>query len=351
MKQFYNINEDNVTSFNKLCRTECLLKYSFLEQSNSFYSCVYKSTNSIYSKIPYISITNNYLSDTENNSVVCINFQGEDFWFDNLIITKPGNIWNDHKESVKYANGILARDPSACSLVIIAKNKTNQKKLIITRCVVTSATASSNLSYTEFKNIVDIMKNQSTKKDENYILCSDNLNSNITNLNLNNFIPDDSIYYYFPIFISGTSYYNIIYRATSAIKITNDIKQDLENLFPAETSVSQPTRIKLPIANNHVYISENSAVNNLMEGEAQDGIYITCQPTNQDGVLLEEGVSTAPKGFEYDFNIDDLTGGSTNWLVAAVVGVSIMLIVLKIAEAVFTGTSKGLQKVLSGKEN
>lgn len=350
MKQFYNIDEDNVNSFNKLCRTECLLKYSFLEQSNSFLSCVYKSTDSIYSNMPYISITNSYLSDTQNNSVVCINFQGEDFWFDNLIITKPGNIWNDHTESVKYANGILARDPSACSLVIIAKNKTNKKKLIITRCVVTSATASSNLSYTDFKNIVDVMTNQPKKQHENYILCKDRFNSNIPNLNLNNFIPDDSIYYYFPLSISsGTSYYNIIYQAKSAIKITNEIKKKLENLFPNETSVSQPSRIKLPTASRHVYISENPAINNLMEGEAQDGIYISCQPTNQDGVLLEEGVSTAPTGFDYEFNIDDLTGdASKNWLVAAVVGISIMIIILKIAEAVFSGTSKTIQKAFSG---
>ena len=323
----YNIDEDAVNSKNIKCGTECLFKYNFQEQSTSYKACINDtSTNEI--KMPYIKITNEFLSNTSNTGIIAVNFQTKNYWFDSLYLTKPGFIFTESKISaLNFKNNIQEVDSSACSLAIVCTTGNNNYltivQTIIPRQSVTNTTRGSTLN----NLIMDIQNSVLRSNDKKIPDCSqDSLGFAISNVSINGLIPQYDDFFFYSDVENSTTYNLIAFSASKPILINNAAVKVLEGYFSKSVSTQAPGIYQsLPGPNKTVFKSSQKPINNLSEGE--EDIYIKCQPTDQEGEILVSGQSVAP--VEQQFDLGSALNLDNNWFTSAMMGILIMLVIIK----------------------
>ena len=339
------INNDNK------CSTECLLRINFLEQSTSFRTCIQDNSSNAL-KVPYIQITNNFLSNTSNTGSIAINFQNNNYWFDSIYLTKPGFISFDYIISGLYEKGILDScanilDISASTLLIVCKNEANNY-LTIVQSVLNRTSIQSSTPATTLTNIINnISSNLIANNNVNFkdAASCGTAELTISTININNLIPMNNTYFYYS--NNPNNHYIIMPGDRPIILETNTIKK-LNNFFSNNLNtnkreVSNFTTIpSFSSGTNIVFVSSVNPSKGLLEGE--DDIYISCQPTNQEGTIL---VSDSSVGSKEDpstlqnilsFNLQDGTYNSA--FSNGILGIIIMLIIIKGGEFILKNTSK-----------
>jgi len=345
----YSIDVDKVRGANIKCGTECLFKYNFQEQSTSFKSCLsFTDTPGNTLKMPYINITNEFLSNTANTGTIAVNFQNDNYWFNGAYITKPGNLFMNFKMNSVYEPDVLAQDPSACSLLIVCYNG-NNSYLTIVQNIVPRQSVMSNSRGTVLTNIINDIDRILNVNDISFNskLCGDGGSSlPISTVNFNNLIPSDDNFFFYGQ-QSASIYYNyIIFSPIKPILITNSVEKILEAFFKSSsgsstsTTITPPTYIALPGTSNttRVYTSSQPPINNLSEGE--DDIYIKCQPTDQEGNILVSGQSVAPQLEQ--FNLNSILDGNNNLFTSAILGIFIMIVIIKGGELILKNGTRTL---------
>ena len=345
----YSIDVDKVRGANIKCGTECLFKYNFQEQSTSFKSCLsFTDTPGNTLKMPYINISNEFLSNTANTGTIAVNFQNDNYWFNGAYITKPGNLFMNFKMNSVYEPDVLAQDPSACSLLIVCYNG-NNSYLTIVQNIVPRQSVMSNSRGTVLTNIINDIDRILNVNDISFNskLCGDGGSSlPISTVNFNNLIPSDDNFFFYGQ-QSASIYYNyIIFSPIKPILITNSVEKILEAFFKSSsatstsTTITPPTYISLPGTSNttRVYTSSQPPINNLSEGE--DDIYIKCQPTDQEGNILVSGQSVAPQLEQ--FNLNSILDGNNNLFTSAILGIFIMIVIIKGGELILKNGTRTL---------
>ena len=334
----YMFDQTITQNNNKICKTECLLKYNFQENSSSFKTCL----NYLDLKFPYINITNEFLKNTDNTGTIAVNFQKKNYWFDTLCISKPGRLYIDYKVSGIYnENGVLKTelDASACSLVIICKDSSAKNYLIMSQLVIGRPSSSSNPASTEITNIINNIKHQfdNDPSRDNKYECDQP--KSISSINLNNFINVNQKYFYYNTTKEGIAHHNIIFNGLLPIQISNNSINDMNSLYNDISFNDAPINtVDIPKNNKLVFISSQPPINNLSEGD--DDIYIKCQPTNQEGEILVSGKSISPEtsGFNLDsFNFDEAL--NKNLFTTAALGIVLMMLILKGGELIFKNST------------
>lgn len=338
------LNQNKALLNNKICKTECLLKFNFIEQSTSFKACL-NNNDSIIENPPNIQITNEFLSNTTNTGTMAVNFQTMNYWFNSLYITKPGYLYIDYIVEGLYDNGVLntTNDASACSLTIECIDSSKKNYLLITQLIVKKASISSTPSSTELNNLINNIKSVLDANDISFnnISCTDSQTVSLSTVNLNNFIPTTNKFFYHTYKDdNGNTFHNIMFNSILPINISNNNLTYINNFYDQSYttnksifSSNQYNILRIPNNINSVFISSQLPINNLSEGE--DDIYIKCQPTNQEGEVLVSGTSIAPLELP-SFNLDDAIG--KNLFVSAALGIVVMIIILKGGELLFKNT-------------
>jgi len=333
----YNLNEDTVNSNNYKCGTECLFKFNFQEQSTSYTACMMDvSSVRNYLGLPSVRISNDFLSNTNNPGVIAVNFQNNNYWFDNIYITRPGNRLFDYTNSIYPPPGINASpiDASASSLLIVCKNNNGKSKLIVQQNVISRETPPSNSGGSVLSSIINSISN--TEKSSggsdasfNNVVCGGQNLVSLSSINVNNLIPTSRKFFYYEQKTNDITYYFIIFSALSPIIISETVNQNLNSFFATSSTTTSLSRITLPPSSstsiNRVFISSKNPINSLSDGE--ENIYIQCQPTDQEGNILVSGDSVAPQ--QDPFNLNDIMGDNKSMFTAAIMGIVIMIIIVK----------------------
>lgn len=329
-KTNYRINEDTAKSNNLTCGTECLFKFDFQEQSKSFKACLLDSSaNNL--NMPYINITNEYLSNTSNTGTAAVNFQTQSYWFNSIYITKPGHLFMDSKISGIYRTSVLTTDPSACSLLIVCYNGENSYLTIVQNILPKSSISTNTRTSTLTDIIVDI--NQSLLFNDvsfnSYKCPADSIP--VKTINTNNLIPRSNPFFYYSQQSTSVTFNYIIIGGEYPINITTDTMKIIENFYTQSSGLpsvtySPPTYVDLPRTTDKVFISSQPPINNIYEGE--DNIYIKCQPTDQEGNILVSGQSVSPSELD-QFNFASLVDFNNNIFTSAILGIFIMVVIIK----------------------
>lgn len=343
----YSIDEDKIKNDKDLkCGTECLFKFNFQEQSTSYKACVSLRDNDII--IPHISITNQFLSNTQNTGTIAVNFQNDNYWFDTIYITKPGHLLMDNKIAGMYDTKVSSSDPSACSLIIVCYNGNNNYVTIVQNIIPRQSVVNNSRGSVITELLRDIT-NRSSRADISFNskICSetDSSSLSISPININNLIPTNDEFFFYPKESSSFTYNYLVFSASKPILITNAMAEILGNFFTPDTtssaSSSQLSEILLPVTSSSspsVFMSSQSPINNLAEGE--DDIYIQCQPTNEEGEMLVSGESATTPTEE--LNLGSMLDLNNNWFTSAVLGVVIMLIIIKGGEFLLSNGTRAL---------
>ena len=338
-KNFYIIDEDRVNSDKKICGTECLFKYNFQEQSTSYKACI-SDTSINHLKMPYIKISNEYLSTTTNTGVIAVNFQNNNYWFDGIYITKPGYIFTESKIQNVFPDNIVSIDSSACSLVIVCTTGKNNF-LTIVQTIIPRQSITSNNRNTTLNNIIMDIDNR-TKTDDKPIpdCAADGLT--VATVNINNLIPHYDDFFFYPDDNKSTTFNLIAFSASKTpILISNATEKILEDFFSETANLPLLSSFyqSLPgTTSKIVFKSSQKPINNLSEGE--DDIYIKCQPTDQEGEILVSGQSIAP--VEQQFDLGSMLNIDNNWFTSAMMGILIMLVIMKGTELLLKSGTRGI---------
>lgn len=337
----YNIDEDTVNSNNIKCGTECLFKYNFQEQSTSYKACINDtSTNEL--KMPYIKITNEFLSNTSNTGIIAVNFQNKNYWFDSLYITKPGFIFTESQISaLNFKNNIREVDSSACSLAIVCTTGNNNYLTIVQTIIPRQSVTNTRRGSTLNNLIMDIQNSVLRSNDKKIPDCtSDSLGFTISTVSINGLISEYDDFFFYSNVENGTTYNLIAFSASKPILINNATIKVLEGYFSQSVS-TQGSGIyqSLPGSNKKtVFKSSQKPINNLSEGE--DDIYIKCQPTDEEGEILVSGQSVAP--VEQQFDLGSALNLDNNWFTSAMMGILIMLVIIKGTEFLLKSGTRGV---------
>lgn len=322
----YKINEDTVRSNNLKCGTECSFKFDFQEQSKSFKACLLDTSRNNLN-MPYINITNEYLSNTANTGLAVANFQTQSYWFNSIYITRPGYLFMESKVSGIYNTSVLTTDSSACSLLIVCYNGENSYLTIVQNIIPKSSVSTNNRTSTLTDIILDI--NQSLIFNDTsfnaYRCQSDSIP--VRTININNLIPRSNTFLYYSHQSSAITSNYIIIGAEYSINITNETMKIMEDFYTQPSyGLPPPTYTDLPTRTEKIFISSQPPINNIYEGE--DNIYIKCQPTDQEGNILVSGQSVSPSELQ-QFNLSALIDVNNNIFTSAILGIFIMVVIIK----------------------
>ena len=340
---FYKIDEDRVNSDKKICGTECLFKYNFQEQSTSYKACISDTSSNIL-KMPYLKISNEYLSTTTNTGVIAVNFQNNNYWFDGIYITKPGYIFTESKIADVFPDNIVSIDSSACSLVIVCTTGKNNF-LTIVQTIIPRQSITSNNRNTTLNNIIMDIDNTLKKENKPIPDCTaDGLT--VATVNINNLIPQYDDFFFYPDDNTRTTFNLIAFSASKPILISNATEKILEDFFSETANLPGPLSSSfyqtLPgtgtTTSKIVFKSSQKPINNLSEGE--DDIYIKCQPTDQEGETLVSGQPIAP--VEQQFDLGSMLNIDNNWFTSAMMGILIMLVIMKGTEILLKSGTRGI---------
>jgi hypothetical protein len=348
--KIYSIDEDKIKNDKDLkCGTECLFKFNFQEQSTSYKACVSLTDNDI--KIPHVSITNQFLSNTQNTGTIAVNFQNDNYWFDSIYITKPGQLLMDNKIAGMYDKKVSSSDLSACSLLIVCYNG-NNKYVTIVQNIISRQSVVNNSRGSVITEVIRDITNRSSRADISFNskICSetDSSSLSISPININNLIPTNDNFFFYPKESTTFTYNYLVFSASKPILITDAMREIIEDFFtPDTTSSASSTQLvveELPVSSSStpstpsVFFSSQLPINTLAEGE--DDIYIRCQPTNQEGEMLVSGESVTTPTEE--LNLGSMLDLNNNWFTSAVLGVVIMLIIIKGGEFLLSNGTRAL---------
>ena len=355
-KQPFRLNQDLTVNKDYTCGTECLLRFSFQEQSTSFRTCIEDSSNNPILRCPYIKITNSFLSNTSNPGTVGVNFQNNNYWFDSIYLTKPGFTYIDYEIQSLYPQGILntlanASDASACSLLVVSKDSTGNY-LTIVQSVLNRASSSTSTPGATLTNIINNINSNLVGMDISF---SDPVNGaqcgiselTISTININNLIPTNNKYFYYSQQVGSVHYNYIIMYGDIPIILRSDIidlfndfftdKSSTNKLYFRNMSTSSSDKI-IPGSDGKVFVSSGNPSTNLAQGE--DDIYIRCQPTDQEGTTLVSGTSVAPD--QQPFSME--SAFSSNMFTQVILGIVIMVIIIKGSEFILKNGTKAILK-------
>jgi len=164
---------------------------------------------------------------------------------------------------------------------------------------------------------------------------SDVQSINVTNFNMNSFVPPTPFYYYVGKSFSSQSgsgvltcdkdiNYIVYDKIKSALSISSSTLSSLKNLI---------TKSNVPITNNVYYFNDKGA-NKDVSKVGDDEIYIDCRPTGEDGkILYQMKPETGIKG--------DIPGGGVtekvlgSGLFQFVIAFAIGIVVVKVGKRIF----------------
>ena len=226
------------------CNVECQLRYNFQEQSSSFMV--------IDSSIGFI-ITNEFLSNINNNGVMAVRFGKQDYWLHHILITGPGLLINSNFYT-NEDNNILDSDPSACEMMIVCYN--NREALRITRLIRTNIN-SSDVGSSELSQLINNIRGRQAKVE------GDSLNFLIPTLNINNFISRNTNYFYIP---SELKFHRLANQLARKIMIANGNSIPLHDIiYPSDQAMTinnntlKNMPLECPISHyqQHVFRAQN----------------------------------------------------------------------------------------------
>lgn len=323
IKSYATQIKENPTTPLKICSTDCTLKYDY-QSSSSFKACI-NDTSSGFPYFPNIQITNPTLSDP-TSSKTPINFNNIDYYFYEMYLTD--GCYNLFTYDNTY--GIGVNDTSMCACMLMHQDIENKNNLLIYIPILASDTSTRTGTAGEIisKIITDASNN----------LCLSTSQSMIDKpFNLNDLIPSQNFYW------KQISNFNfVIFSAVDSIYISNTTKKQITSYFNKNINGLRNTTIP-GINGKNLFKSKNPPINTLSSGD--DEIYIQCQPTNQEGELIEQGIPKVPttetRGPLYDIQklkVDEFFKDNT--VVSIIIGIILMIILIKGAEFLFKSGSR-----------
>tara|TARA_Y100000591_G_C21853742_1_gene713422 strand:- start:7489 stop:8532 length:1044 start_codon:yes stop_codon:yes gene_type:complete len=270
---------------------------------------------------PGIILSNQTLSNT--NSTPSLLFNNIEYWFNTIHISQPGHPLIDYKNSTNTATN----DSSMCGLTII-NNSTNKDYLVIYVPIISSQQSNNG------GDIIESIISAVVSDPSSCII--NNTSSSLGNMysrsiNLGELIPY-SQYYYFGNSNNnqnGKNVTTIFYPSSQAIKINPTTMTNLKHIA-WETTFLYPSRItSLTTRTRGVYLATNKPTSSL---EQEDDIYISCQPTTQEGELLEDVSKTPDTGLPYSEQLNSLLSKSSDTVgivMGSILGIILMIVIMK----------------------
>ena len=335
------------------CSNQCSFKYQYREITSSLKCCIDQSGN-MGIGVPAIKLSSQNLSETTNSPSAI--FNDTEYWVSEIYISKPGQNIFSYKNTLNRSMEVDSCNNSCAVIVHHDKHINNYLGVYVP--ITTDSPNTSNGSLM-LQNIITKINSEDISK------CSDLTATTLSNqtLNLNTIIPTEKVPFYY--FVSKTNTGKsintgkpinmVVFSGQSPIYLSSSAKTNLENIFTGSSnSISKTDReTDITLKGIKVFTSMSSPQNSLTGGE-EDDIYISCQPTDQSGELLEQGVpkglDSVPTnllnipGYDPDKSMKDLF--QDNMFVASIAGVVIMLILLKGAEFLMKmATKKALNEL------
>lgn len=320
--------KENPTPQLKTCSTECTLKYDY-KSSNSFNACI-NDASSGFPYFPNIRITNQKLSDP-TLLTPSVYFNNVKYYFHEMYLTD--GCYNLFTYDNNF--GIGSVDTSMCACLLRHRDETLKNNLLIYIPIIASDnTTNQYISGTAGEIISKIITDVSGD------ICQPSLSSNHiiqSTINLNDLIPSQNFYW---LQISNLNF--VIFSAIDSIYISNTTKTQITSYFTKNINRLRNTTTSGINNYTNLFKSKNPPINTLSSGE--DEIYIQCQPTDQDGELLEQGIPKVPTT-EIRSPLDDLKNikpnefFKNNTVVSIIIGIILMILLIKGAEFLFKSGS------------
>lgn len=405
------LHENELLKTASNCSTECSLKYDYKTSTTSLKGCIDQSGNNFIG-IPAIKLSSQLLSETTNAFSTI--FNDAEYWMSAVYITKPGDNLFAYTNTL---NRSLASDTNLSSLVIVHHDKYSNNYLVVYVPITINSSSSSvdtrgqmldkiieaiytsvdpdgsvvhptcsiqqesvyamcgtkqfkrwgmDPKYSQEQNIVNCNYAYSNSQGNNYTdscpnlpatstyYCTDEMAPTLSgqSLNINELIPNTSYYFFRAKTTSQKSLNVVIFSGQQPIYLPSNTK--LPRMFNLTESIIPKTLRERDITTILKMFKSKSFPINYLTG-TNDEIYIQCQPTNQEGELLEQGISKDPNNPSIpSLNImggDDPSTTITNLFqdnvfAASLAGVVIMIILLKGAEFLMKiGTKKFLNEI------
>ena len=342
------IHENQILKSASKCSNQCSFKYDYKTISTSLKGCIDQSGNNLIG-IPAIELSSQNLSETSNAYSAI--FNDTEYWVSGLYICKPGDNIFAYTNTL---NRSLATDTNLSCLAIVHHDKYSNNHLVV-YVPITMKSSNSSKGGQMLDRIIDkLYKAYSAESSgESTYICSDATAPTLSGqtLDINELIPSASYYYFKTKTTSHMALDMIVFSGQAPIYLSGSSK--LSKLFPSTKTakdISSSVRTKADITGIVKVFNSLTAPINSLTGTDEE-IYIQCQPTNQEGELLEPGI---PKDPTNGLTSLSLMGGDDpkktmdnlfqdNMFVASVAGVVIMILLVKGAEFLMkAGTGKFL---------
>ena len=320
--------KENPTPQLKTCSTECTLKYDY-KSSSSFKACI-NDTSLGFPYFPNIKITNQTLSDS-TLPTPSVYFNNVKYHFYEMYLTD--GCYNLFTYDNNF--GIGSTDISMCACLLMHRDETFKNNLLIYIPIIASDNNTNQyITGTAGEIINKIITDASGD------ICPLSSQSTIAStFSLNDLIPSQNFYW-----LQISNFNFVIFSAIDSIYISNTTKKQITSYFTSKINGLRNTTT--PGINNYknLFKSTNPPINTLSSGE--DEIYIQCQPTDQEGELIDTGIPKVPTT-ETRTNLTDLDNFKIDeWLknntfVSIIIGIILMIVLIKGAEFLFkssTGT-------------
>lgn len=310
----------------KRCSTDCNLKYNY-QSSNNFKACINDASTG-FPFFPNIEITNQTLTNPQSLKTH-INFNNVDYIFNKMYLTD--GCYNLFTYNNNYNIGSV--DTSMCACILMHQDITNKNNLLIYIPII----AVDNTREYKIGTARDIINTIIT--DVSGYTCESNSTFAIPKtFNLNDLIPSEIFYW------TQISNINlVIFSGIDSIRIDNPTKLKMSSYFTRR--ISALTRGD-QLNRNTLFKSTNPAINIL--SSEQDDIYIQCQPTDEEGTLLEQGIPKVPTS-ETRSPFDKIAADDffkNNTVVSIIVGILLMIVLIKGAELLFKSGSRMFLDIL-----
>ena len=330
------------------CSNQCSFKYQYREITSSLKCCI-DQDGTMGIGVPAIKLSSQNLSETTNSPSAI--FNDTEYWVSEIYISKPGQNLFSYKNTL---NRSMEVDSSNNSCAVIVHHDKHENNYLGVYVPITTDSPNTSNGSLMLENIITKINSEDISK------CSDLTSTTLSNqtLNLNTIIPKEKVPFYY--FVSKTNTRTpinmVVFSGQSPIYLSSSAKTNLENIFTGSSNTISKTNRETDITLKGIQVfTSMSSPQNSLTGSEEDDIYISCQPTDQSGELLEQGVPKGPDGiptnpfnnipgYDPDKSMKDLF--QDNMFAASIAGVVIMLILLKGAEFLMKmATKKALNEL------
>jgi len=319
---------------NSKCSSDCYLKYDYPSSSSTFRACVNNESNEIM--IPNITVTNQTFCEASTNPPVL--FGNTQYWFDKMFITNT----NDYLFNYTNVTGQGSADISMCSCMLLHKDKYSKNYLLVYIPIKLNKNESDSIGEI-IDNIVTDVSSETSCTQTGCALGSLLSTKTQSILNLNAFIKAQDFYW---IKIKNINF--VIYQAVNSAFISNSTMGKIDK-YLSSTIKTPRTRTTNLSDFGKIFKSTSLPMNSLTA--AEDEIYINCQPTDEEGELLDTGVSKVPltdSGSPLDSlkKLKPKDFFKNNTFLAIIIGIILMIVLIKGAEYLFkSGTRLFLENL------